>query len=103
MNETDLYTDFYYEALYMTNGDLLFYDLGLEPWELLNIVNMLKTDETNWSKEDISVEGYKNYDEDGNSYHVGILKVDARGYTREDFKELSRLWEEAEFTSYSMY
>ena len=98
MSKTDIYTDFHYEALYMTNGDHLFYDLGLEPWELLNIVDILKTDGTNWSIKDINVHGYKNYDEDGNSYQVGILEINACGYTREDFKELYKLWQEAELS-----
>ena len=97
MSETDIYTDFNYEALYMSHGDLLYYDLNLEPWELLSIMDHLKIDRTNWSKKDINAHGYKNYDEDGNSYQVGILEINACGYTREDFQHLSRLWQEAEY------
>ncbi len=100
MENTDMYTDFFYEALYMTHGDLLFYDFDMEPWELSNILHHLKTDGTNWSKKDIQVDGYKNYDEDGNSFYVGILQVNSSGYTREDFQDLSRLWQEAESAWY---
>ena len=100
MNETDIYIDFYYEALYMHHGDLLYYDLDLEPWELLSILDYLKTDGTNWSKEYLKAHGYKNYYEDGNSFQVGILEINACGYTRKDFKELSRSWQEAEHAFY---
>jgi len=100
MSKKDIYLDFYYEALYMSHGDLLYYDLDLEPWELMSIIAHLKTDGTNWSKKDIIADGYKNYDEDGNSFQVGILEINACGYTREDFKELYRLWQEAEHSFY---
>jgi len=96
MDNREIYADFFYEALSMTHGDLLFDGFNLEPWELSNILLHLKTDETNWSKNDLSVKGYKNYDEEGNSYDVGILQVNASGYTKEDFQDLSRLWHEAE-------
>jgi len=97
MTPTNSYEDFNIDALVITYGDILIYDLNLEPWELSNILMHLNTDGTNWSKKDLTVEGCKSYDEDGNSYAVGILQINSKCYTSEDFKELTKLWEEAEF------
>ncbi len=71
-------------------------DLDLEPWELSNILMFLNLFESNWSREDFKVDGFKNYDEDYNSYWVGILSIRAEGRNREDFLQLAHLWEEAE-------
>ena len=96
MRDTGIHKDFHKDALVITHGNLLIYNLNLEPWELSNIVEHLKTDDTNWSKGDLTVEGFKNYDEEGNSYAVGVLQINSKGYTQQDFKLLSKLWEEAE-------
>ena len=96
MTKTDIHLDYKKEFLVATYKHTLIYNLNLEPWELSNILLHLNTHGTNWSKDDFTIKGYKNYDEDGNSYDEGILQIDARGYSREDFKELNRLWDEAE-------
>ena len=96
MTKTDVHLDYKKEFLVATYEYTLIYNLNLEAWELSNILLHLNIDGTNWSKEDLTVKGYKNYDEDGNSYHEGILQIDSRAYTREDFKELSKRWDEAE-------
>ena len=96
MENTDVYTDFFNEALYMTNCNFLLYDLDIKPWELSTIIDHLKLDGTNWSKKDFAYDGYKNFDEDGDSYEVGVLKIYHKGHTKKDFQVLSSLWTEAE-------
>ncbi len=71
-------------------------DLDCEPWELHNILAHLHVSQTAWSDANFNVIGFKNYDEDGNSYHVGLLEVNAKGRNREDFLQLAQIWEEAE-------
>ena len=96
MTDTDIYSDFKQEALTITYDDMLIYDFDLEPWELSNILMHLETTGTNWSKEDLDIKGVKCYDEDGDSFDKGVLQINAKGYTREDFKILSTLWSQAE-------
>ena len=96
MTSTDVYADFKPDALFITHGDTLLYDLDLEPWELSNIVKHLKTEGTNWSQDELRVEGSKNYDEEGNSYVVGILQINVAKHTQHDFQTLTTLWQEAE-------
>ena len=98
MTPINNYEDFNIDVLVITHGNILFYNLDLEPWELSNILMHLNTNGTNWSKEDLSVEGFKNYDEDGNSYAIGILQINSNGYSSQDFKDLTKLWEEAELS-----
>ncbi len=96
MTEETAYSHFNKDRLLTTYGDLLTYDLDLEPWELSNILQHLKVDETSWSSDDFTVKGYKHYDEDGNSYSVGLLKINAKGRSKQDFLELTEIWNEAE-------
>ncbi len=96
MAEETIYSHFNGNRLLITYEDLLIYDLDLEPWELSSILLHLKTDKTNWSSDDFTVEGYKHYDEDGNSYTVGLLKVNSKGKKQQDFLELTEIWNEAE-------
>ena len=98
MTTTEIYADFKPNALFVTYGDILLYNLDLEPWELSNILKYLKTKGTNWSQDDLTVEGSKSYDEEGNSYAVGVLQVNAAKHTRQDFQQLATLWQEAEDT-----
>ena len=96
MAEETIYSHFNGNRLLITYEDLLIYDLDLEPWELSSILLHLKADETNWSSGDFTVDGYKYYDEDGNSYTVGLLKVNSKGKKQQDFLELTVIWNEAE-------
>ena len=96
MTRTDIHLAYKKEFLVATYEHTLIYNLNLEPWELSNILLHLNIDGTNFSKDDLIVKGHKNYDEDGNSYHEGILLINAYNHTREDFKELAKVWDEAE-------
>ena len=79
MTEEKVYSLFDKEHLLITHGDMRIYDLKLEPWELSGTLQHLKVDETNWSNDDFTVEAYKHYDADGNSYAVGLLKINSEG------------------------
>ena len=96
MTEKTIYSHFNEERLLITYEDILIYDLNLEPWELSSILQHLKADEINWSSDDFTVEGYKHYDEDGNSYTVGLLKINSKDKNQQDFLELTKIWDEAE-------
>ena len=96
MTEEKVYSHFNEGRLLVTYGDILIYDLSLEPWELSSILQHLKVDETNWSSDDFTVEGYKHYDEDGNSYAVGLLKINSEDKNQQDLLKLTEIWDEAE-------
>ncbi len=72
------------------------FDLNCEPWELHEILTHLYLTKSTWSNAMFNVDGFKNYDEDGNSYWVGVLTILAEGQNKQDFLELAHLWEEAE-------
>jgi hypothetical protein len=70
-------------------------DIRLEPYQLQNIIDSISLDGTNWKIDDLSVDGYKNYDEDGNSYYVGVLEVDDTDKTQQDLEVLGVILETA--------
>ena len=96
MTNIDIHTGFKDDCLIITHSDTLIYDLGLEPWELSDILLYLDINGTNWSPKDLSVDAYKDYDEDGNKNYVALLQINTYGRNKQDFLDLAKIWEEAE-------
>ena len=90
------YSVFKEECLLITYGDIFVYDLDLDPWELSYVLLYLNINGTNWSSDDFSIDGCKNYDEDGNSYVTGLLRINTKEKNLQDFLDLSERWEEVE-------
>lgn len=67
------------------------FNLELDLWELQILVDHLSLDETSFKDEDLSVDGVKVYDEDGNSDWLGVLSVNTETKTQAELDELQRV------------
>ncbi len=69
-------------------------EIGCEVLDLYDVVSSLCLDNTVWEGTRFKVDGYKDYDEDLNSYWVILLIFDATGKTKKEMYLLARVWEE---------
>ena len=69
-------------------------NIECEALDLYDVVSSLCLDNTVWEGTRFKVDGYKDYDEDLNSYWVILLIFDATGKTKEEMYLLARVWEE---------
>jgi len=70
----------------------------LAPFEVEMLLEHLGIDGKVWSYVDFEVNGYKTYDEDGNSEHIGVLIVNTENKTPQDIAELESEIEEIIYT-----
>jgi len=96
MSETEIYEAFKPEYLTIIYQTTLYYDLGLDGWELYDILERLNIEGTNWSRDDFTVNAYKQYDEDGNSETLSILQIESKDRDYKDFVTLAKMWHVAE-------
>jgi len=66
-----------------------------EALDVYDVVSSLSLDNTVWEGTRFKVDGYKDYDEDQNSYWTILLIFDAAGKTKEEMYLLAELWEKA--------
>ena len=99
----NIYSSFKESSLLLSYKDIFVYDLDLEPWELSYVLLYLNTDGTNWSNDDFTIDGCKNYDEDGNSYVTGLLRINIKEKQLQDFLDLTERWDKAEAEYRSTY
>lgn len=80
----------------LTYGDVVQYDLGLEPYELSSIFAHLDLKGSGWCEDDFTIDGGKSYDEYGYSNVFGILSIKTKEKHQQEFLELEKRWIEAE-------
>lgn len=68
-------------------NDMDFYDVQ-------TFVDTLSLEGSAWTHNELCVKGVKSYDEDGNSFVIGVLILDSRVKTREDFLQLAAYFDE---------
>lgn len=66
-----------------------------EALDVYDAVAYLRLCNTVWNKTHFKVDGYKDYDEDQNSYWIILLIFDATAKTKEEMYLLAKLWEKA--------
>ena len=66
-------------------------------YELQMFVDELSLEESGWSHDDLCVEGVKSYDEDGNSFSIGVLVLNSNEKSAKEFLELAPYFDELYF------
>jgi len=67
-----------------------------EPWAMQNILCNLSINDTSWENSDFLIDGFKDHDESGNSFWVGVLIINAKDKNKDDFIQLANAWSEEE-------
>jgi len=62
--------------------------------ELQMFVHELSLEESGWTHYELGIESVKSYDEDGNSFYIGVLILDSRGKTAKEFLKLAPYFDE---------
>ncbi|QOY53247.1 hypothetical protein [Candidatus Sulfurimonas baltica] len=68
------------------------FSFDVDSYELQYFLDNTSFEDTNWNHCDFSVSGVKSYDEEYNSYWIGILIVNAEGKDVSDFLELAQIF-----------
>ena len=67
---------------------------NIDYYDLAMFVDELSLEGSSWSQNELCVEGVKSYDEDGNSFTIGILVLNSKEKTAKEFLKLAPYFDE---------